>query len=73
MLNCDGSSGAMESDGLLLLFNEMQAKVGGKIYYDTVVTDDDKELNKYMTRPGKRMEKSGWGLTKRNHRTKIVC
>ena len=57
-LNFDGSSGAMESDGLLVIFNELQRKYKGKYFYDTVVTDDDTKLKKYMTHP--RYLPRGW-------------
>ena len=49
MRNYDGTSGAMESDGLLLLMKEMHKKFRGKIYIETVVTDDDTKIKKYLT------------------------
>ena len=49
--NYDGSSGAMESDGLLLLMQQLEAKYEGAIYLDYVVTDDDTKMKKYLTHP----------------------
>ena len=42
--NYDGSSGAMESDGLLLLFMSLHKRYRNKIFYQRVVTDDDTKL-----------------------------
>ena len=47
-INYDGSSGGMESDGLLLLILELEKKMKGRIYYETIVTDDDTKLKKYI-------------------------
>ena len=47
--NYDGSSGAMESDGLLLMMLELEAKYEGQIYLDYVVTDDDTKMKKFIS------------------------
>ena len=47
--NYDGSSGGMESEGLLLLMKKIDAKYEGELYLDTVVTDDDTKMKKYIT------------------------
>ena len=56
--NYDGSSGAMESDGLLLLFMSLHKRYRNKIFYQRVVTDDDTKLKKYMTYPA--YAPAGW-------------
>ena len=56
--NYDGSSGAMESDGLLLILIELYKKYGDNIYIETVVTDDDTKIKKYLTYP--RYKRRGW-------------
>ena len=42
--NYDGSSGAMESDGLLLLLKQLYEKYKQKIFVEIVVTDDDTKI-----------------------------
>ena len=49
--NYDGSSGGMESDGLLLILKELYNKYGDNIFIETVVTDDDTKIKKYLTYP----------------------
>ena len=44
--NYDGSSGAMESDGLLLLLYDLYKKFKNKVYHECVVTDDATKLKK---------------------------
>ena len=49
--NYDGSSGAMESDGLLLLMKQLKRKYNGEIWLDYVITDDDTKMkNTYPIR-----------------------
>ena len=42
--NYDGSSGAMESNGILLLMKQLQKKYNGEIYLDYIITDDDTKM-----------------------------
>ena len=49
--NYDGTSGAMESDGLLLLIHQLQTKYKGAIYLDHVVIDDDTKMKKCLIHP----------------------
>ena len=49
MRNYDGSSGGMESEGLLLMMRNLDKKYGGEIYLDTIVTDDDTKMKKFIT------------------------
>ena len=51
VLNYLGSSGGMESDGLLMLFKRLYKERNGKLHYDTVVTDDDTKLKQYLSHP----------------------
>ena len=50
-MNYDGSSGAMESDGILLLMIQLQKKYNDEIYLDYIITDDDTKMKKYLTHP----------------------
>ena len=47
--NYDGSSGGMESDGLLLIMTNLYAKSKGKTYLDMIVTDDDTSITRYRS------------------------
>ena len=49
--NYEGSSGAMESDGLLIILEELHKKYEGIIYIDYVVSDDDTKMRKYLQHP----------------------
>ena len=49
--NYDGSSGAMESNGLLLLMKQLKTKYNGDIWLDDVITDDNTKMKKYITHP----------------------
>ena len=49
--NYSGSSGAMESDGMLYLMKRMHTVMHGKIYYEWIVSDDDNKMKKYLTHP----------------------
>ena len=49
--NYDGSSGGMESEGLLLLMKQLQDKANGEIYLDYVITDDDTKMKKIISHP----------------------
>jgi hypothetical protein len=51
VLNYLGSSGGMESDGLMMLFKKLHKDRNGKLHYDTVVTDDDTKLKQYLSHP----------------------
>ena len=56
--NYDGSSGGMESDGLILILKESYEKYGNNIFVETVVTDDDTKIKKYLTYP--KYKDRGW-------------
>ena len=49
--NYDGSSGAMESDGLLLLMKQLKERYNGDIWLEYVITDDDTKMKKYISHP----------------------
>ena len=49
--NYEGGSGAMESDGLLLLMKKIQKQYDGQIFLDYDITDDDTKMKKYITHP----------------------
>ena len=49
--NYDGSSGGMESEGLLLLMKQLRDKANGEIYLDYVITDDDTKMKKIISHP----------------------
>ena len=51
MRNYDGSSGGMESEGLLLLLKKLRDKTNGEIYLDYVITDDDTKMKKFISHP----------------------
>ena len=46
--NYDGSSGGMESDGLLLLMLKLDNEHDGEIFLEYVVTDDDTKMRSYI-------------------------
>lgn len=48
-----GAAGTMESDGMLFLMKRMHTLIGGKIYYEYIVSDDDTNMKKYLTCPQK--------------------
>ena len=48
----------MESDGLMYIMTKLYAKSKGKTYLDTIVTDDDTKMKKYITHP----KYNPWGL-----------
>jgi hypothetical protein len=48
-LNYQGSSGGMESDGILQLCLEINKQSNGEIFFETIVADDDNKLKKYLT------------------------
>ena len=52
--NYDGSSGAMESDGILLLMKQLQKRYNGNIWLEYVITDDDTKMKKYFNHPAYR-------------------
>ena len=41
----------MESDGLLQLMKELYDEYKNQIFYETIVTDDDTKIKKYLTYP----------------------
>ena len=49
--NYNGSSGAMESDGLLLLMKQLKERYNGNIWLEYIITDDDTNMKKYLTHP----------------------
>ena len=49
--NYDGSSGAMESDGLLLMVMKMHKRYDGEKFLDYVITDDDIKMKSYIKHP----------------------
>ncbi len=51
MRSYDGSSGGMESEGLLLLTKKLRDKTNGEIYLDYVITDEDTKMKKYISHP----------------------
>lgn len=52
--NYEGTSGAMESDGLLLISKKIEKEYAGSVYLDYIITDDDSTMKKYLTHPKKR-------------------
>ena len=52
--NYSGSSGAMESDGMLYLMKRLHTVMKGKIFYEYIVSNDDNKMKKYLTHPEKR-------------------
>ena len=56
--NYDGSSGGMESDGLLLLIKKLKERTNGEVYLDYIVTDDDTKMKKYITHA--QYKERGW-------------
>ena len=46
--NYDGSSGGMESDGLLLLMLKLDKDYEGEIFLEYVITDDDTKMRSYI-------------------------
>ena len=52
--NYDGSSGAMESDGLLLLMKQLKERHDGDIWLNYVITDDDTKMKKCISHPAYR-------------------
>ena len=49
MHNYDGSSGGMESEGLLLLMHKLYKKHSDEVFLDTIVIDDDTQMKKFIT------------------------
>ena len=49
--NYDGSSGAMESDELLLLMKQLQKIYNGDILLKYVITNDDTNMKNHITHP----------------------
>lgn len=49
--NYSGSSGAMESDGMLFLIKRLQSVINGKVFDEFIVSDDDNKMKKYLTHP----------------------
>ena len=52
--NYSGSSGAMDSDGMLFLMKRVHTVMQGKILYEYIVSDDDNKMKKYLTHPATR-------------------
>ena len=59
--NYDGSSGAVESDGLLLILKQLYVKYKDSVYVEIVVTDDDTKIKKYVSYP--KYAARGWKNT----------
>ena len=51
VFNYLGSSGGMESDGLLMLFKKLHKERNGQLHYNTVITNDDTRLRQYLSHP----------------------
>ena len=49
--NYSGSSGAMESDGMLYLMKRLHTVMKGKIFYEYIVSNNDNKMKKYLTHP----------------------
>ena len=52
--NYDGFPGSMESSGMLWIMKRLHTKMGGCVYFEYIVSDDDSTMRKYLAHPDKK-------------------
>ena len=49
--NCDGPPGSMKNVGIMWMMKRLHTFIGGHVYYEYVVSDNDSSMRNRLTRP----------------------